>query len=260
MSNRRPRLNGRLLKTQMALIAAIFCSQAAHFHLRGKEPEEAKSDQKEKREKTAAADSSDEWRYLFNGEDLKGWEVSKFAGHGDVTVKDGKMILGSGLNLTGVSWTKDYPKVNYEIRLEAKRVEGYDFFCGLTFPVKDSFCSLIIGGWGGGVYGLSNIDGFDASANETTAYMKFETGRWYDVRLKVTDKKIQAWLDEKELVDVPLKNRKFSVRADIELAKPLGLSTWRTTAALKNVRLRKLENEEGEDNEDEDEDEDEDLN
>jgi hypothetical protein len=49
--------------------------------------------------------------------------------------------------------------MNYEIKLEAKKVTGNDFFCGMTFPVGDSFCSFIVGGWGGPVVGLSSIDG-----------------------------------------------------------------------------------------------------
>ena len=38
--------------------------------------------------------------------------------------------------------------MDYELRLEAKRVEGGDFFCGLTFPVGKEYCTLILGGWG----------------------------------------------------------------------------------------------------------------
>lgn len=60
------------------------------------------------------------------------------------------------------------PVMNYELSLEAMRVDGSDFFCGLTFPVGSNFCSFIVGGWGGGVVGLSSLNSEDASQNETT--------------------------------------------------------------------------------------------
>ena len=48
--------------------------------------------------------------------------------------------------MTGVTWTRDFPKSNYEIRLEAMRVEGSDFFCGLTFPYQKAHATLVLGG------------------------------------------------------------------------------------------------------------------
>jgi len=77
------------------------------------------------------------------------------------------VLLGKG-HLTGITWTGEFPKSGYEIRFEAARLEGNDFFAGITFPVKDSFCSWINGGWGGTVVGLSSLDGDDASENDTS--------------------------------------------------------------------------------------------
>lgn len=56
-----------------------------------------------------------------------------------------------GSDLTGVTWKGPMPRVNYEVKLEARREAGSDFFCRLTFPVNDSFCALILGEWGGTV-------------------------------------------------------------------------------------------------------------
>ena len=100
---------------------------------------------------------------LFDGKSLKGWKKTQFGGEGKVEVKDGRIVLHSGGPMTGITWTEDFPKIDYEISLEAMRVDGSDFFCGLTFPVGDKPCSFIVGGWGGGVVGLSSIDGSDAS-------------------------------------------------------------------------------------------------
>ena len=85
------------------------------------------------------------WRALFDGKTLTGWEVSSFGGEGAVGVSENRIILGAGETLTGVRWTQEFPRTDYELTLEARRLQGSDFFCGMTFPVGDSFCSLIVG-------------------------------------------------------------------------------------------------------------------
>jgi hypothetical protein len=180
------------------------------------------------------------WTTLFDGKSLDGWKITKFGGEGDVFVKNGRLVLGLGNDMTGVTWTRKTPKINYEVELEAMRVIGTDFFCGLTFPVGKDPCSLIVGGWGGGVCGLSSINGMDASENATTSYREFEKGRWYRVRLRVKANRIQAWIDNKEIVNQDLTNKKLSIRSEVELSKPFGFSTCQTTGALRKIRIRKL--------------------
>jgi len=176
---------------------------------------------------------------LFDGKTLTGWRISDFAGTGPVRIENGKLILEMG-TMTGVTYTNPVPTMNYEISVDAMRVDGSDFFCGLTFPVGKDPCSLIVGGWGGGVVGLSSLDGQDASSNETTQYLNFEKGRWYKVRLRVVPNRIQAWIDEDKIIDVDTTDRSISIRLEVEESRPLGFSTWSTTAALRNIHLRKL--------------------
>jgi len=115
------------------------------------------------------AKPKDDGKDLFNGKDLSGWTKTEFGGEGEVQVKDAKIIVNQGASLSGVHYTNAIPaRKDYQITLEAMKIEGDDFFCGLTFPVNDTQCSLILGGWGGGVVGISSIDGMDASENETT--------------------------------------------------------------------------------------------
>lgn len=179
------------------------------------------------------------WRALFDGRSLAGWNVTDFKQGGRVEVRDGLLVFFQGDNFVGVNYTNEVPKANYELTLEGMRVAGDDFFCGLTFPVNDSFCSLILGGWGGGVVGLSNLDGADASENETTQFITFEKGRWYRIRLRVTEQKIEAWIEQKKVVDVNTVGRKVSLRfGDIERSKPLGLASWSTSAAFRGIKLR----------------------
>jgi hypothetical protein len=67
-----------------------------------------------------------------------------------------------GSNLTGVTGTGEVPAGDYEIELQAMRLAGSDFFCGLMFPVQTDHCSLIVGGWGGALVGLSSLNFHDA--------------------------------------------------------------------------------------------------
>ena len=180
-----------------------------------------------------------DWELLFDGESLDGWKVTEFGGQGKVEVKDGAIVLHLGVgDLSGITWTDFVERMDYEIEVVAMRVAGHDFFCGLTFPVKKSCCSLIVGGWGGSLVGISSFDDLDASENETTTTMNFENGRWYTIRLRVTENRIQAWIDGKRLVDARPGKRKISVRGEVDLSQPLGIAAWRTQAALRSIRIR----------------------
>lgn len=148
-----------------------------------------------------------------------------------------------GNELTGITWTNKarLPQTNYEISLEAMRRQGTDFFCGLTFPVETNFCTLIVGGWGGALVGLSSLDGMDASENDTTKFMSFDDNRWYKIRLQVTPEKITAWIDDEKVVDAEIKGRKVSLRyGDIDLSCPLGIATYQTSASIRNIRMKRL--------------------
>ena len=178
---------------------------------------------------------------LFDGKTLGNWQPSKFGGDGVVRVENGQIVLQAGKPFTGVTWSgPELPTTNYEIALQAMRVEGRDFFAGITFPVGDSSCSLILGGWGGTVIGLSSVNGEDASQNQTSQSTEFEQGRWYNVRIRVTDAAIETWLDDKQIIKQDLKGNKISIRVDMEPSLPLGIASYRTKAALRDLRLRKL--------------------
>ncbi|MCA9120240.1 MAG: DUF1080 domain-containing protein [Planctomycetaceae bacterium] len=180
------------------------------------------------------------WKPLFDGRTLSGWKITNFGGEGDVTVGKDSIILDYGSSLTGITYTGELPTTNYEISLEARRLDGTDFFCGMTFPVADSHCSLILGGWGGAVVGLSSIDGHDASENETTQYYKFNADQWYKIRLRVEPERIQAWIDDKTWVDQDIKGRKITTRGEVNLSKPFGISSFETRSELRRLQIREL--------------------
>ncbi|MDB5292437.1 MAG: hypothetical protein JWL69_3678 [Phycisphaerales bacterium] len=181
-----------------------------------------------------------QWQSLFDGKTLGKWKVSDFAGHGEPTVEDGMLRLPFGEQLTGVTYSGEIPKMNYEVELEAQKLDGADFFCGLTFPVDDSFASFIVGGWGGSVVGISSFDGKDAAHNDTRSSHRFDSGKWYKIRLRVLPDKLQAWINEEKVVDVTTTGKKISNRREIDAGKPFGLSSYQTSAAMRNIRIRTL--------------------
>jgi hypothetical protein len=193
----------------------------------------------------AAAETPSKERLLFNGKSLADWETVDIGGSGQVELEGGVMIINQGDSLSGVVYKKpqELPVTNYEISLLAKRLQGVDFFCALTFPVGDlkKCATLICGGWGGSVTGISSIDDVDASNNATGSYQKYEDDKWYAVRLRVTPENLSVWIDDKQVVDQDIKGRKVSLRpGPIESYAPLAISTYNTTGAIKAVRLKVL--------------------
>lgn len=187
-----------------------------------------------------SATPAGEWVSLFDGKSLKGWKETPFSLHGEVQVKDGMILIGRG-HLTGITWSGDFPKSGYEIRFEAARLDGNDFFAGITFPVKDSFCSWINGGWGGSVVGLSSLDDDDASENDTSTARDFVKGRWYTFRLAVTEGRIRGWIDEVLVIDADIAGRRVGLRpGEIDLNTPLGFAAYSTTAGLRKIDYRLL--------------------
>ena len=179
-------------------------------------------------------------RSLFDGKQLGQWEIIKkndFEKHGKVTIKKGAISLPAGQPATGIRWKGPFPRNHYEVFLETRRTKGSDFFCGITFPFNDSYLSLILGGWGGGVTGLSNIDNMAAVENETTGYLDVKDNRWYQVRLRVTPERIRAWVDQEEILDMATKGHKFSIWWEQEPVRPFGIASWYTAAELRNIRI-----------------------
>ena len=181
---------------------------------------------------------------LFDGKDLDDWEITDFAGKGEIFIDENEsLVLEMGAELSGLHWKgQDLPESNYEISLQAKRTMGSEFFCGLTFPYQESHATLVLGGWGGSLIGISSLDDFDASENETGDAYIFEDQQWYDIKLRVTDEEFTVWIDKESVIDCEVVGRKVSMRSgEIEMSVPLGITTFATTGKFKNISLKKIE-------------------
>ena len=229
----------------LLILAALLLAHQVIRRARGAEPDKpaaAKPDKNQADQGTKKDPHA--WQNLFDGKTLKGWKVPKFGGEGKVEVKDGRIILNMGDTMTGVTYAGKVPRTNYEIELEGMRLDGVDFFATTTFPVGKNCVSFVTGGWGGTVCGISCVDFYDAADNQTSKFMDFKNKKWYKFRLRVTDAKIECWVDKEQVVDLVRKGHKFDIRAECDLCQPLGISAWCTTGAARNIRLRNLKPEE----------------
>ena len=172
---------------------------------------------------------------------MEHWKVAEFAGGTDVFVLDDVLVLEEGNEMTGVVYAKEPIRMNYEITLDAMRLAGGDFFCGLTAPFEDTHFSLVVGGWGGTCVGISSLNWLDAYHNETAVFRSFEDHRWYRIRLRVTPGNIKAWIDGKETVNVDVNKEDVDIRWEMSPTVPLGIATWCTTGAIRNFSVRALE-------------------
>lgn len=193
---------------------------------------------------TAAIADEPEKLVLFDGKSLDGWKATDFYKAGAVEVRDGTILVNASAasgGMTGITSTRrNLPTTDYELSYEAMRVKGQDFFAAATFPVGESFITLVNGGWGGGITGLSSIDGVDASENETNHFVKYRNGTWYRFRIRVTAEVIRCWIDDEPVASVRHRDRLIGTRIETRASQPLGFATWETTGALRHITLRRL--------------------
>lgn len=214
--------------------------------LKAKQVAEALKQRQAEKEKSADKKSdkregTEGWIQLLPKEGLENWEITDFGLPGKVS-RDGELlVVEAGDPLNGITYKKgkSFPKDNFEISLQAKRVEGNDFLCGLTFPVgKDGFCSFIAGGWGGGLVGLSNVDGFDASENATTTHTDFENNKWYTFKIRVDQEFIRAWINDEEYFRQDREGHEFSTRIEVFSSQPLGFCSYQSKVLVRDFKWR----------------------
>ena len=132
------------------------------------------------------------------------------------------------------------PRDNYEIRWQCRRNKGFDFLCAFTFPVAEQHASLVMGGWGGGITGISSIDGRDASDNDTTTFLSYDEDTWYSARVRVEKEKITVWIDETMLFDHPRKDHEFDIRFEMDPCTPLGIANFECESLIRKIQVRRL--------------------
>ena len=188
-------------------------------------------------------DTPEGWQSLFDGKTLTNWKILQYGGNGKPAVRNGALVLPKPTDgiMTGVCWVgESLPVNNYEVYYEARRVAGSDIFAGFTFPYSETSASIVFGGWGGVVNGLSSINGYDASENETCQRFSWPNDQWYPVQLRVTPDSIRASVGLDIIVDIATAGKDIHLRADY-LDTGFTLWTYNTTGEIRNIRIRAIE-------------------
>jgi hypothetical protein len=187
--------------------------------------------------------SPNQWEEVFDGKSFKGWKPfikTKYETGGTVEVKNGAVHLATGQPYSAVMWEGGFPRTNYEVELKAKKIDGNDIFCGLLFPVGTNYCTMILGGWGNSVIGLSCVNYMAAADNETAVIKSFRANEWYDVKLRVTPEKIEAWVEGEQLIDLELAEKTITPYFGLEMFAPFGFFTFETSAAAKDIYVKRI--------------------
>ncbi len=93
----------------------------------------------------------------------------------------------------------------YIYKVRAKKDGGNEGFLVIfNYVDKNNYCWLNLGGWNNTQHGIENIVN-GAKAQVATCAGKVETGKWYDIELKVVGDSIFASLDGKEIFATKLK-------------------------------------------------------
>ena len=157
-------------------------------------------------------------------------------------VENGQIILEAGKDLTGITWTGEKPPDrNYELDAAGQARRGRGLFCRGHLPCR-RLVLLADSRWVGrhGRRAVEHqrygrVGERDVAVNRVRRRAAGTT-----IRLRVTAEKIEAWLDERRIVDVALKGNQIDTRIEMILSQPIGMASWRTKAALRDIRLRRL--------------------
>ena len=137
---------------------------------------------------------------------------------GRVSVGRGRILLEPAGPYTGVACTAEFPANHYEVTLQAQRLSGQGL-CGLTLPVGTHHCTLQPRDW-------------DAA---------FEPNRWYTLRVQVTDAKVEAWVDDRQVVDMKAADCVAACPTLFDPLKPFGIHVSRDAeVALRKIGVRPL--------------------
>ncbi len=191
---------------------------------------------------------------LFDGSDFEGWRAIRHFDvppsdgtgiGGQVFMEDGWLVLGPGNPMSGAAWTSAVPRIDYEITFEAKRLDGRGDFC-LAFPVYSSTCLLQAGAWDMELLGIDVLDGRHPPDNETGQAFYLEQGTPYRFCLRVTDNSLAVRVNGRTWIDFSIAGHRFSLDRKWRKMDAVGIgAAWGTSAAFRNIKLRRIPKGEG---------------
>lgn len=165
------------------------------------------------------------WNRSFEQNAFGQWTIQ-----GDTVVQEG---MGTNIRLTfGEESWKDY-----EYTLEAKKTAGQEGFLILfRFQNDRDFYWANLGGWNNDRHGIERSL---ASQNRWGVVGpqpngRIETDTWYRIKVRCEGPHFQVWLGDERVID-------FTDDQQAHLSGKVGIGTWATQAAFRNLKVSALD-------------------
>ena len=124
---------------------------------------------------------------------MKRWQSAG----GDWSVRD-KAITPAARDAETWAFTGDPSWTDYTIRLRARKVGGREGFIVILHAADgDNYRWWNIGGWGNTLARCEAAEGGGREPYGAGTPFTVETGRWYDLRLEVTGRRVRGFIDDK---------------------------------------------------------------
>ena len=166
----------------------------------------------------------------------RSFEQAMGKGNGD-WVRRGREIRQTGTSADIVKTFGNPDWSHYEITLDARKLSGNEGFL-ILFYVRNAthFCWLNIGGWGNTQDAIQQARGqHNPLALVMHPTIHVNKDHWYHARLRCDGRHIQAWVDGTKCFD-------YRLKGSSGLDGKIGVGTWQTQAAFKNITVRSLKN------------------
>jgi hypothetical protein len=188
------------------------------------------------------AQKAGEWQSLFDGKTLRGWKLidgHPFGNHGRVDVRNNEIVLGKGGPCTGIQYTGDLPKSDYEFSFEVMSHSASGGLMSMAFHVEGSSTMASIDVHDGGtIEAIMRV--VDGGNRGIAAKARFEKGRWYRVLVQVTQSRLLVLLDDEKLFDWPRPQHSFGKPVEWGALVPFGIGNWDAETSLRRIQVRRI--------------------
>ena len=168
-----------------------------------------------------ALDSSGSWTDLFNGSDIKDWNL-----RGEWYVKD-ECVVGFPWGSSIVT-QYDLPYDKYEFEVEAQRMTGSEGFA-ILFRNGEQQYVWMIGGWKNT---RSEVIGFPSTVTKDT----LQPSQWYLVKIESNEKNLTGYLDGKKIWELS-KDEAPSNPKGLSFQDGFGVGIWSSMARFQRIRI-----------------------
>ena len=124
---------------------------------------------------------------------------------------------------------------DFEYTLQAKKLGGAEgFLLPIRWGTNNDFEWVNFGGWNNTLHAIESANGGAKFTVGRPVQGSVEQDKWYDVKVRVEGRRLQAWLDNEMIFDEMLPE-------DQTPTGQVGIGTWNTTAEYRNITVKALD-------------------